>query len=291
MNVFVTGATGFCGTAIVKELVRAGHAVTGLARSDNAADALKAMGAKSHRGALEDLESLRSGARAADGVIHAGFIHDFADFKRVCELDRTVVATLGSVLAGSDRPLIVTSGAALPSARKPALETDKPALTSAEMPRIATEEAVDALAGVKVSVVRLAIVHGPGDPHFLPLLVKLARDHGEAAYIGDGANRWPGVHVDDAAVLYRLALEHGRAGARYHAVGEEGVALREIAGLIGTKLGVPVTSKSHEQAAAYFGGFAHFAGMDGAASSAWTRAQLGWTPKGATLLADLASYV
>lgn len=291
MNIFITGGTGFVGTAIVKELIRAGHVITGLARSDAAAAALTRAGARVHRGTLEDLAGLRRGARAADGVIHAGFIHDFADFKRVCELDRAVVGALGTELAGSDRPLVVTSAAALPYPHKPALETDRPSLTSAEMPRIATEEAVDALTGVNVSVVRLGIVHGPGDPHFLPLLIELARRAGEAAYIGDGANRWPGVQVGDAAVLYRLVLENGRAGARYHAVAEPGVPLREIATLIGKKLGVPVTSKSHDEAAGYFGNFVHFAGLDGAASNQLTRAELAWSPVGPGLLADLESYV
>jgi nucleoside-diphosphate-sugar epimerase len=288
MKVFVTGATGFIGSAIVAELISAGHQVLGLARSEAGAKSLAAAGAEVHRGSLEDLESLRSGAAAADGVIHTAFIHDFAKFKENCEIDRRAIEVLGSALVGSDRPLIVTSGLALVANGRLATEDDPPAPVSDSYPR-ASEATAASLetSGVRVAVVRLPQVHNPEKQGLVTYAIEIAQEKGVSAYFGDGMNRWAAVHVRDAAHLFRLVLEKGVAGARYHAVAEDGVPLREIAQAIGRRVNVPVVSKSREQAAEHFGWLAGFVGLNLAASSDRTQAQLGWQPTGPGLISDL----
>jgi nucleoside-diphosphate-sugar epimerase len=289
MRVFVTGATGFIGSAIISELIAAGHRVLGLARSDAGAKSLTAAGAEVHRGDLEDLESLRRGAAMADGVIHTAFIHDFSKFRANCEIDRHVVAALGDMLAGSERPLVVTSGTGLVSPGRTATEGDMPPSGPAAIPRVASEEAAAAVAarGARVCVVRLPpSVHGDGDHAFVPLLIALAREKGASAYVGDGMNRWPAVHRLDAARLYRLVLEKG-SDPRYHGVAEEGVPFRDIAAVIGRRLNVPVVAKTGDEVAGHFGWFAYFAALDNPSSSTFTQERLGWRPVGPALLPDL----
>ena len=317
MRVFVTGATGFIGSAVVQELTANGHQVVGLARSDHAAKALSAAGVEPHRGGLGDLDSLRRAAATADGVIHLAFMHSLSSMSlrdrlhvflggrpsaivsRVMAVtnraDRAAIDALGAALQGSGRPLVttfVTMGMAVKDGRapRPATEEDAPNPDSSGAWRAVTEEAVEAWAslGVRASIVRLApSVHGDGDKGFVPRLIGIARKKKESGYVGDGLNRWPGVHRRDAAVLFRLALEKGVAGARYHGVADEGVPFRDIAGVIGRRLGVPVVSKNPAQAARRFGFLAPFVMADNPASSRRTQDELGWRPRASTLLEDL----
>jgi len=287
MRVFVTGASGFIGSAVVKELIANGHEVLGLARSDASAAKITAAGAAVHRGSIEDLDSLKSGATASDGVIHTAFIHDFSDFKANCEKDRHAIEAMGSALAGSDRPLIISSGIGLLAPGRLAVETDMP---TGSIPRVASEEAAAAVAarGVRVSAMRLPpSVHGEGDHGFVPTIINIAREKGVSAYIAEGANRWPSVHRLDAATAFRLALEKGAAQPHYHAVDDEGVPTKHIAEVIGRHLDVPVVSKSTEEAAAHFGWIGHFFTLDVPASGKQTREWLGWRPTRSSLLADL----
>ena len=287
MRIFVTGATGFIGSAIVEELIDAGHQILGLARSENAARWLVAVGAQVHHGSLENLESLSGGARRADAVIHAAFNHDFSNYGAAAELDIRAIETLGATLAGSDRPLIITSGTLLAQTGGPlATEDDLPNPT---FPRKSEQAAaLVAESGVNVLIVRLPpSVHGQGDHGFVPALIRVASEKGVSSYIGDGRSRWPAVHRLDAAHLYRLVLEKGSGGVRYHGVADQGVPAREIAEVIGRHLRVPVVSKSREDAANHFGWIGHFFGIDGPASSAQTQKQLGWLPTQPGLIADL----
>ena len=291
MRIFLTGATGFIGSAIVPELIQAGHRVLGLTRSDAGARALVEAGAEPHLGNLEDLTSLHRGAAAADGVIHTAFDHDdFSNFVANCEKDRRAIETLGSALKGSDRPLLITSGTAIgcPAPGRPATEDVFNA--AHPNPRVASERAGAALldAGVNVSVVRLPQVHDTVKQGLVTYLIDLACAKGVSAYVGDGANRWAAGPVRDVARLYRLALDKGEAGARYHAVSEEGLRARDIAEVVARGLKVPVAALSSEEAAGHFGWLSAFVGLDMPASSALTRARLDWHPTGRGLLSDLA---
>lgn len=287
MKVFVTGATGFIGSAVVKDLLGAGHQVLGLTRSDAGAKSLAAAGAQVHRGDLEDLESLISGAAKSDGVIHTAFIHDFSKFKEVCEVDKLAIEAIGSALAGSNRPFIVSAGIGPLNPGHLATEDMDPRYNP-NMPRV-SEQAALALRpqGVSPAVVRLPQVHDPVKQGLVTWLINLAREKGISAYIGEGRNRWAAAHVLDVARLYRLALEKHEADAKYHAVGEEGVPFRDIAEVIGRGLKVPVVSMSADEAAAHFGWMTLFAGIDMPASSAQTQQRLGWHPTGPGLIADL----
>lgn len=294
MKVFVTGATGFIGYATVKELINAGHQVLGLARNEAGAQSLIAAGAQVHRGNLEDLESLRSGAAQADGVIHLAFDHsafgqDFSKFIEVCEKDKSAIEALGAALSGSDRPLVITSGTGMGNGVPGRPATEDHFDSNHPNPRKASEVAGASLAerGVNVSLVRLPQVHDTAKQGLITYAVQVAREKGASAYVDEGRNRWPAAHLQDVAHLYRLALEKREAGSRYNAVAEEGIPMREIAAVIGKGLKVPVVSLSPEKAQAHFGWLAMFAGMDMPASSAQTRARLGWNPTGPGLIADL----
>jgi nucleoside-diphosphate-sugar epimerase len=288
MRVFVTGSTGFIGSALVPELINAGHQVLGLTRSNAGAQALTVAGAVAHRGDIEDLESLRSGAAMSDGVVHLAFNHDFSKFAANCEADRVAIETLGAALAGTDRPLLVTSGVAIIAPGRLATEEDPSPAVNPAFPRASEATAISlAESGVRASVVRLPQVHDTVKQGLVTYLVAIARQKGVSAYVGDGRNRWAAAHVLDTARLYRLALEKGSTGASYHAVAEEGVAVREIAEAIGRGLKVPVVSKSPEEAAEHFGFLGHFVGIDGPASSGLTQKWLGWHPTERGMIADL----
>jgi len=289
MRVFLTGATGFIGSAIIPELISAGHQVLGLTRSDAGAQSLMAAGAEVHRGDLEDLESLRDGAAKSDGVIHCAFDHNFANFVANCAKDKRAIEALGAALAGSNRPLVITSGTGMGSGAPGKPATEDVFNTGHPNPRIATEMTGAAMLaeGINVSVMRLPQVHDTVKQGFVSYAVALTREKRVSAYVGDGRNRWPAAHVSDVARLYRLALEKREPGARYNAVAEEGIAVRDVAEVIGRGFGVPVVSLSPEQAPGHFGWLAPYAGMDLPASSAQTRERLGWQPTGPGLIADL----
>jgi nucleoside-diphosphate-sugar epimerase len=289
MRVFVTGATGFIGSALVPELINAGHQVLGLTRSDAGAKSLIAAGAEVHRGNLEDPESLRSGAAKADGVIHLAFDHDFSNFVAICEKDRRAIEALGDALVGSERPLVITSGTGMGSAAPGKPATEDHFDPNHPNPRKSSELAGVSVAarGVNVSVMRLPQVHDTVKQGLITYTIAVARQKGVSAYVGDGLNRWPAAHVLDTARLYRLALERAKAGARYHAVAEEGVPVRDMAEVIGRGLKIPVVALSPEAAADHFGWLAPFAGWDMPASSAQTQKELGWHPTGPGLIEDL----
>jgi nucleoside-diphosphate-sugar epimerase len=289
MRVFLTGATGFIGSALVPELIRAGYGVLGLTRSEAGARSLQAAGAEAHRGDLEDLASLRRGAAMSDAVIHTAFVHDFSRFQEVCAIDTRAIEALGSALAGSDRPLLITSGTGMGTAVPGQSAIEDYFDPHHPNPRAASELAAASISarGVDVRVVRLPQVHDPVKQGLITYLVTLARETGVSAFVGDGHDRWPAVHRLAAAQLYRLALERGSRGARYHAVAEQGVPVREIAEAIGRGLKVPVVSKAPTEASAHFGWLAMFAGLDMPASSSLTQQRLGWRPTGPGLISDL----
>jgi nucleoside-diphosphate-sugar epimerase len=289
MRVFVTGATGYIGTAVIDELMAAGHTVLGVARTEEGARALEGRGVEVHRGDLTEPETLAAGARSCDAVAHAAFIHDFSRFAENAEIERVAVEAMLGALEGSGKPMVISSGLLM---MKPAGEALAETDSGADFGRGATENMVLAAAGrgVRTAAIRLApTVHSKDDRGFTPTLIDAARKTGVAAYIGEGANRWPAVHRLDAARLYRLALEKGSPGARYHAVGDEGVPAREIAGAIGRHLGLPVVSLPAEKASEQFGFLGMFFSMDAPATAHVTRADLGWAPREPGLLAGLAT--
>ncbi len=288
MKVFVTGASGFIGSAIVPELLGAGHQVLGLVRSDAAAERLTAAGAEAHFGTLEDLDSLKHGAAVSDGVIHLAFDHDFSKFPANAELDRRAIEALGEALQGTGRPLLITSGTGFGSAAPGRTATEDVVNFSQPVPRVTEQAGASALeSGVNVSVVRLPQVHDTVKQGLITPLIAVAREKGVFAYVGDGANRLSAAHVLDVARLYRLALEKAEPGSRYHAVAEEGIPVRDIAEVIGRGLKVPVVSLTAEEVPAHFGFMAMFAGLDLPASSALTQEKLGWHPTGPGMIADL----
>ena len=287
MRIFVTGASGYVGSAAVKDMLAAGHEVIGLARSDASEAAIRALGAAPLRGDLTDLDSLRRGADRADAVAHLAFNHDFSTFAENGRVDGAAIAAMGEMLAGTDKPIVTTSGTGLVAQGQIATE-DLARADSPDRPRLseqATRRLVDK--GIRAMVVRLPQVNGPHNHGFVPILIQTAQAKGYAAYVGDGANRWPACHRDDAARVYRLAIEKGHAGRNYHAVAEEGLAMRDLMSVIAQGLGVPLRSIAPDEAPGYFGWFATFAQMDNPSSSAITRAELGWQPVGPTTFEDM----
>lgn len=289
MRVFLTGATGFIGSRIVPELIAAGHEVLGLTRSDNGAEALARAGAEVHRGNLEDPETLAKGAAQADAVIHTAFDHDFNNFLANCEKDYRVIEAMGEALAGSGKPFLITSGVGMGNGSPGQLATEQRFDRDNPNPRRLSELAGEAVAArnVSVAVVRLPQVHNVEKQGLLSPMIEIARARGYSAYVGGGNERWSAVHVSDAVRLFRLALEKHEPGARYHAVAEEGVLMRDAAEAVGLSLGIPVRSLSPEEVPEYYGPLAHFATLDLPASSEWTREKLGWAPTGPGLLSDL----
>ncbi len=289
MRVFITGATGFVGSHVVKELIAGGHHVLGLARSDAGAKSLAAAGADVHRGVLEDANCLKSGAAAADAVIHLGFDHDLADFLKHCEIDKLAIEAIGSMLSGSDKSFIVTTGLAGLAAAPGQLATEESSIPpSFPIPRVSEQTALSLLPkSVRVSIVRLSQIHDTTKQGLVTFAIATAREKGVSVYVGDGTNRWAAAHVNDAARLYRLALEKFETGAKWHAVAEDSVRMRDIAEVVGKGLKLPVQSISADEAQAYFGWWGGFAGSDLTASSAITRKKLGWNPTGPGLIADL----
>ena len=290
MRIFVTGATGFIGSATVSELLGAGHRVLGLARNDASAESLRKLGAEVHRGDLSDLDSLRAGARASDGVIHLGFIHDFHRYAQANEADRNAIQAMTGALEGSGKPFVGTSGTALLALNQTGTENDAPPSEGHVHPRAQAEGLVldAAKRGVRACLVRLApTVHGQGDHQFVPYLIQLARQKGFAGYVGEGANRWPAVHRLDAARLFRLAVEKATPRARFHGVAEEGIPMRSIAETIGQMLGVPARSVAAKDAPAHFDWMGMFVGIDNPTSSTLTREALGWQPEHPGLVTDL----
>jgi nucleoside-diphosphate-sugar epimerase len=286
MRVFVTGATGFIGTPVVAELIAAGHQVLGTARSDEGAKSIAAIGAEVLRGSLEDLDSLRNGASASDAVIHLGFVHDWSNFAESCQIDRRAIEAFGSVLAGTDKPLIVTAGAAGLAGPGQVATEDHLVPPDFPFPRVSEQTALS-LNGVRAAIMRLPQVHDPVKQGLITPIIDVYREKGVCAYVGDGLNRWPAAHVMDVARLYRLAIENAEPGAKYHAVAEEGVPMRDITETIGRRLKLPVKSITPEEAGAFFGWLGMFAAQDMRVSSAQTRKKLGWQPTGPGLIADL----
>jgi nucleoside-diphosphate-sugar epimerase len=287
MRVFITGAAGFIGTETTRELIAHGHQVIGLARSDENAVTLEMLGAQVHRGSLEDLDSLKSGAREADGVIHLAFIHDFSKFAENGAIDRAAIDAMGDVLAGTNKPFIVTSGTGLVTPG--VVVTEDMRRENPQLPRVSEQAGLAyASRGVRAMAIRLPQVHGAdGKAGLITYLLEGARQKGAAAYVGEGTERWAAAHRQDVSRLYRLVLEKGAADGIYHAVGEEGVPMREVIEVIGRALNVPVVSIRKEEAGEYYGPLAMFAGLDMPASSDLTQQRLGWTPTGIGLLADI----
>ena len=289
MRIFVTGAAGFIGTALVPELIQAGHQVLGLSRSEAGVKALTAAGAQAQQGTIEDLESLRASAAKSDAVIHLAFNHDFSKFAANSEADKRAIETLAAALKGTDRPLIATGGVAIVAPGRVATEDDPHPPVNPKLPR-ASEATAIALAeqGINASTMRLSQIHDTHKAGLVTFLAAIAHQKGVSAYIGEGRNRWAAAHLLDTARLYRLAIEQGKAGDRYHAVAEEGVTLRDIAEAIGRGLNIPVVSKTPEEAAEHFGFLSYFASIDGPVSSALTQQRFGWNPTGnPTLIEDL----